>query len=131
MLQCPVDGIALSGPELVEIPVNPLPGLESGCSVPPAQIPRDILTRQHCLGNVIEEHGRNIPRGKRPALKLEEGVRGVASSQIAWDSTVRQMASVNSVVDAAPPRSWVRIVPSVRTFSSAARMRLAASRSPM
>ena len=66
MLQRPVDGVALGGAELVEIPVNALAGVWPGCAMPPAQIPRDVLTRQHCLGNVIEEHGRNISRGNAP-----------------------------------------------------------------
>ena len=100
VLQRAVDGIALRGPQLVEVGVDPLARLQLALPVPAAQVARDVLAREDRLGDVVWEH---VPRDyiKRAGLALRRRYRSIS----------RQIASVNSVVVAVPPRSRVRTAP--------------------
>ena len=89
VLQRLVDGVALRRPQLVEIGVDALARLRPGLDARSAQVPRHVFVREHGLGDlVLERHGEAQDR-----------------------SISRQMASVNSVVVAVPPRSRVRTAP--------------------
>ena len=56
VLQRAVDRIALRGPQLVEVGVDALARLELALPVTAAQVARDVLAREHRLGNVVGEH---------------------------------------------------------------------------
>ena len=60
MLQRAIDRIALRRPQLVEVGVDALARLELGLPVTAAQVPRDVLTREDCLGDVVEHQARTI-----------------------------------------------------------------------
>jgi hypothetical protein len=75
MLERAIDRIALRGAELIQICVNPLPGLQLGLAMPGPQILRDVFTREHCLGDLVKHDGWNItrassaPRGRGRRLR--------------------------------------------------------------
>ena len=60
MLEGPIDGVPLCSPKLVEVAVNPLPRLELGLPMTSPQVSRDILPREHRLGDVVEHQGSTI-----------------------------------------------------------------------
>jgi hypothetical protein len=60
MLQRTVDGVALRGPQLVEVGMDPLARLELRLTGAATQITRYFLAREDCLGDVVEHHGRTI-----------------------------------------------------------------------
>ena len=60
MLQRAVDRIPLRRPQLVEVGVDALARLELGLPMAATQVPRDILPREHRLGDVVEHQRRTI-----------------------------------------------------------------------
>ena len=60
MLERAIDRIPLRGAQLVEIGVDPLARLKLGLAVASTQVARDVLARQHCLGDVVEHSARTI-----------------------------------------------------------------------
>ena len=104
----------------------------SVCPWPPAQVPRDVFARQHCLGDVVEHARLGLYQSCRsePARALDSRGRvGLPDASLTSRSR-RQTASVNSVVEAVPPRSRVRTraVGRARAPSAAA---IRSARSPL
>ena len=62
VLQRAVDGIALRGPQLVEVGVDALARLEFRLSVPAAQVLGNVLPRQYRLSDVVEQHRQTISK---------------------------------------------------------------------
>ena len=60
MLQRPVDRVALGGPQLVEVGVNPLAGLQAGFVGAAAQVAGHLLPREHGLGDLVLQYGALI-----------------------------------------------------------------------
>jgi hypothetical protein len=60
MLEGAIDRVSLRGAQLVEVGVDPLARLKLGLAVAATQVPRDVLPRQHCLGDVVEHSARTI-----------------------------------------------------------------------
>jgi hypothetical protein len=53
--------------------------------VPPAEVPRDILAREHRLGDLIEEHGCGIYHAPRTTPVEVKGVGADDSgSRVGW-----------------------------------------------
>ena len=52
-----VDRVALGGSQLVEVGVDPLPGLQLRLPVPSPQVAPYVFPRQHRLGDVVEHAG--------------------------------------------------------------------------
>ena len=110
VFQRPVNRIALRRPQFIEIRVDAFACFEFRLPMAAAQVPRHIISGEDGLGDVVEHHGSdyqgNGSLAARPHLPIS-----------------RHTASVNSVVDADPPRSRVRTSPAASTRSSAPRMR--------
>ena len=60
MFQGTVDRISLRRPQLVEVGVDALASLELRLPVAPTQVPRHLVARENCLGDVVEHDPRTI-----------------------------------------------------------------------
>ena len=99
VLQRAVDGMALTGAQLVEVAVDALLGLLAGGAVASVEIGHHLLARENA--RVISSATCRGPRSQAPA------------------SRAGQTAEVNSEVVELPPRSRVRTTPRPSTRSSA------------
>ena len=107
MLECAVEAVPLRRTQLLEVLLDSLPRVRFGRALDAAEVPRDVIARQHRLDDVVRSHcDENYTR-------------------------FRTTSSANAVVVADPPRSAVRTPPSTSVRSSAVAMREAAAVSPM
>ena len=54
VLQRAVNRVPLRRPQLLEVPADAIPHLESGLAMAAVQVPDDVLAREHRLGEVVE-----------------------------------------------------------------------------
>ena len=66
MLQRPVNRVALGGPQLVEVGVDPFAGLRAGFAGAAAQVAGHLLPRQHGLGDLVLHQRRTISEVTMP-----------------------------------------------------------------
>ena len=126
MLQRPVDRVALRRAQLLEIGLDSLARRAPALAVAALQVPRDLFAGEHGLGDLVEHrHDPTIPplHSQTPNRKDWELARerrlDTNRSLMCAPTSFRQMASVNSIVLAVPPRSRVRTLPSASTSPSA------------